>query len=326
MPEKLLIIKLGYSETLDPEVSRVSSLGDVLRTTVILHHFQDCHVTWLVDEKARPLLEGNPHIDRILAYDLTSVLQLQAERFDTVINFEKVPGVCALADSIRAWRRFGFRFDAQTGEARAYDRCEQVFTLCRDPEAKRRHDEPWQKILLEAIGAEWTGQPYVLGVEPRSEVVHDVGLNHAVGAKWPTKAWPRESWQQLSQLLEGSGYRVSWQRGFDDLHEYIDWIHSCRVIITCDSLGLHLALALARRVVVLYGPTNSNETYLYGLGRGLYPTGYECMPCFSADCHATRHCLTSIAPSEVLTAFESVAEADPAPAAPLRVGTSHRRP
>ncbi len=68
--EKVLIVKLGYSETLDPEISRVSSLGDVLRTTVILHHFQDSHITWLVDEKALPLLEGNPFIDRTLIQKL----------------------------------------------------------------------------------------------------------------------------------------------------------------------------------------------------------------------------------------------------------------
>ena len=34
--QKVLIIKLGYSETLDPEIGRVPSLGDVMRTTVIL--------------------------------------------------------------------------------------------------------------------------------------------------------------------------------------------------------------------------------------------------------------------------------------------------
>ena len=103
--KKTLIIKTGYSETLDKNISYKSSLGDVLRTTVILHLLKDNHVTWLVDEHAFKLLHGNPYIDRILIYNLTSVLQLQRERFDTVINFEKVPGLCALADSVNAWRR-----------------------------------------------------------------------------------------------------------------------------------------------------------------------------------------------------------------------------
>ncbi len=35
--QKVLIIKVGYSETLDPEISNVTSYGDVLRTTVLLN-------------------------------------------------------------------------------------------------------------------------------------------------------------------------------------------------------------------------------------------------------------------------------------------------
>ena len=34
--KKILIIKLGYSETLDQEIGRIPSLGDILRTTPIL--------------------------------------------------------------------------------------------------------------------------------------------------------------------------------------------------------------------------------------------------------------------------------------------------
>ena len=111
--EKVLIIKLGYSETLDGEIGKATSLGDVLRSTVLLHLYKNANVTWLVDEKAFQLLKGNPYIHRIIFYDLTSVLQLQSERFDTLINLEKVPGLCAFSDSLKAWRRYGFRFDPE---------------------------------------------------------------------------------------------------------------------------------------------------------------------------------------------------------------------
>ena len=306
--KKVLIIKLGHSETLDPEISQTTSLGDVLRTTVILHHFKNARVTWLVDEKAYPLLEGNPLIHRILPYGLSSVLQLKAEAFDTVVNFEKVPGLCALADSINAWRRLGFRFDAATGEARAYDGCERVFTLCRDTEEKKRHTESWQKLLMDIIGAPWTGQEYVLGYAPKSKAVHDVGFNHIVGPKWPTKAWPEAHWKRLETLL-APGLSVSWQKGLNNLYDYIDWIHSCRALVTSDSLGLHIALALRKPVVVLYGPTNANETYLYGRGVGLYPAGYDCLPCFSPTCSQEVHCLKTIAPTQVSEAFRTLRSA-----------------
>lgn len=296
---KVLIIKLGYSETLDAGISKVTSLGDVLRTTVILYPFADDHVTWLVDEAAYPLLEGNPLIGRILAYNLDAVLQLQRERFDAVINLEKVPGVCVLADSIRAGERFGFRFNELTGEAVAHGGCERIFSLCKSVELKRRHRGSWQESLLQIVGARWEGQEYLLGYRPRSEETYDVGLNWAVGPKWPNKAWPPERWDELKELLAGR-YSSSMQQGMDNLCEYMDWINSCRLIVTNDSLGLHIAVALRKKVVVLYGPTNPNETFFYGRGEVLYPSvDYDCIPCLGAVCGQKRTCMAFIGAAAV---------------------------
>jgi heptosyltransferase-2 len=303
---KVLIIKLGYSETIDPEISRTSSLGDVLRTTVILYPFRNDEVTWLVDQAAYPLLEGNPFIKRILIFDLASVLQLQKERYDTVINLEKVPGVCALADSVTAWRRYGFRFDEVKGEAEAYARCEYIFSMCKDADLKKSHKGTWQQMLLEVVGAKWEGQEYVLGYKPKSVETHDVGLNWAVGSKWPNKAWPTENWEKLKQLMDGR-YTYSMQQGLESLHKYMDWINSCRLLVTNDSLGLHIALALRKKVVVLYGPTNPNETYFYGRGEVLYPSvGYDCIPCLAPVCTQPRLCMEFIDPAEVMKRIDKL--------------------
>jgi heptosyltransferase-2 len=299
---KVLIIKLGYSETIDPGIGKVTSLGDVLRTTVILYPFVNDHVTWLVDEQAYPLLQENQYIQRILPYDLSSVLQLQRERFDTVINLEKVPGVCALADSISAWRRYGFRFDEAHGVAEAYDGCEKVVSLCKDGDFKRTHKGSWQESLLQIVGAEWEGQEYILGYQPRLQEHFDVGLNWAVGAKWTNKAWPAKRWDELKILLTGK-FSYSAQEGMDDLYSYMDWINSCRLLITNDSLGLHIALALRKKVVVLYGPTNPNETHFYGRAEVLYPnTEYPCIPCLKRFCDQEINCMEYISASAVMGA------------------------
>ena len=306
---KVLIIKLGYSETIDPGIGKVTSLGDVLRTTVILYPFVNDHVTWLVDEQAYPLLEGNQYIKRILPYDLTSVLQLQRERFDTVINLEKVPGVCALADSISAWRRYGFRFDELNGVAEAYDGCEKVVSLCMDGDLKRAHQGSWQESLLQIVGARWEGQEYILGYSPQTREEFDVGLNWAVGSKWPNKAWPAGKWEELKQLLGGE-YSYSTQQGMDDLRAYMDWINSCRLLVTNDSLGLHIALALRKKVVVLYGPTNPTETHFYGRGEVLYPeVELPCLPCLEPSCSRETPCMEFITASSVKDAVARLLDA-----------------
>lgn len=296
---RVLIIKMGYSETLDAGISRFPSLGDVLRTTVILHAFANDRVTWLVDGDAYPLLRGNPLIERILVFNQDSAMQLQKERFDAIINLEKVPEICALADSIPAGRRYGFRFHAASGRAEAHDGCETVFSLCRSSDLKRASRRSWQEALYQVIGARWEGQEYVLGYRPRTVETYDVGLNWAVGSKWPNKAWPMDYWEELKNLFRGE-FSYSAQQGLNDLAEYMDWIHSCRLLVTNDSLGLHIALAMRKMVVVMYGPTNPNEIYFYRRGEVIYPSvAYDCIPCLSPLCRQDRTCMEFIAPAAV---------------------------
>ncbi|MBU0693773.1 MAG: glycosyltransferase family 9 protein [Candidatus Omnitrophica bacterium] len=303
---KVLIIKLGYSETLDKEISTTTSLGDVLRTTVILHFFKGDDVSWLVDKKAAPLLEDNPYINRILVHSLETTIQLQHERFDTVINLEKVPGICALADSVNAWRRFGFRFDEYKGAAQSYDGAEKVLSLSLDLDVKRSSKKYWQEALAQMIGRKWKGEEYILGYKPKSKTIYDVGFNWVVGDKWKDKTWPKDHWKKLAKLLKGK-YSISWQEGLSNLGEYIDWINSSISIVTNDSLGMHLALALKKKVIALFGPSFSGEVYLYNRGEILLPqVNYNCIPCLQRECFQKAHCMQFIKPESVATEIEKI--------------------
>jgi len=297
---KVLVIKLGYSETLDKEVATTTSLGDVLRTTVMLNFLKNDDVSWLVDEKAYPLLENNPYIRRILIFNLESILQLQHERFDTVINFEKGPGICALSDSINAWRRFGFRFESNTGTAHAYDGAEKVLGMCYDVNKKKQSHISWQDAMASMMGKSWTGkEEYILGYKARSKLLFDIGFNWVVGPKWPNKAWPEKHWRKLETLLEKK-YSMSWQKGLTNLYEYMDWINSCRFIVTNDSLGLHLAIALKKKCVALFGPSASREVFCYGRGVKILPkVNYSCIPCLESHCRHKVSCMEFISPLQV---------------------------
>jgi len=69
MKQKVLIVKLGFTETMDHSVSLDNvSLGDIFRTTAILHLFKNDNITWLITQEGVPLLADNPYIKRILIY------------------------------------------------------------------------------------------------------------------------------------------------------------------------------------------------------------------------------------------------------------------
>lgn len=293
--KRVLIIKPGYSETLDPDSSGVVSLGDILRTTVILHLFppEHYHVTWLVDQKGIPLLKGNTHIHRLLTVNPFTPHLLLSEWFDIVVNFEKEPGICAVSDRIPAWRRYGFRLDPQTHSAVAYDYSDEALSFTTDSVAKRKKVKSWSDILYEMLGYKYAGEPYLLGYRPRSEIRYDVGLNHLIGNKFPLKRWPQEHWQSLHDKLS-SQYSVCWQEGNNDIDDYIEWIASCRMLVTNDSLGLHIALALGKPVVALFGPTISTEVdgeRLIKLGPDL---DWDCIPCMESQCHRSDPCISHI--------------------------------
>jgi heptosyltransferase II len=310
MKTKILIIKLGYSETLDPEINRVSSLGDVLRTTPILsalkEKFPDSSICWLVDKDAAQLLHGNPLIDTVLVWDEFVPFQLMREKFDLLINLEKIPGICALSDMIDSWTKYGFRFDSVSGTYNAYERGLDFIEYIRDKKAPKNRDY-WQKVLIEMLGVKWRGQEYVIGYRPKTKEKFDVGLNFAVGEKWPHKAMPFAQWETLAKLLEERGYSVSFQRGLENLFEYMDWLNQCRIIVTNDSLGLHLALALKKKVVGLFGPTDFREVYFYGNCTAIRSRA-RCrhMPCYTTKCLSGVRCMEQIDPAAIVAAVTSL--------------------
>lgn len=262
MNKKILIIKTGYSETFVKQIGYTCSLGDVLRTTVLLHKFKDDNVTWLTDESAIPLLEYNKYIKKVMPWDLFSAVQLPLESFDEVINLEKVPALAALGNSITCTNRYGFAFNSYTGEAIAYNHAVEAIDIANNTDKKINNEIYWQALLYNVINQKWDGEEYKLDYIPTTKENDVIGLNYQVGSKFKDKAWDRLNWLKVAQGLDNTEY----QPDYTNLYDYMDWINSCSIIITNDSLGLHLALAMKKKVIALFGPTNAKEIYMYNRG------------------------------------------------------------
>lgn len=304
---KILIIKLGYSETLDYEVSKTVSLGDVVRTTPILEALKEkypkSNIVFLTDYKAKELVENNRYIDKLLIWDEFIGFLLLREKFDIVINLEKHPGICALTDMIDAWQKFGFRLD-KNFEIAEYEKNVSFIDYINNKKLKKDY---WQKILIEHLGIEWKEQKYSLGYKPKTSEVFDVGLNYQVGSKWPTKAMSKHKWEKLHDSLTKKGFKVDWQRGLNNLQEYMDWINSCKLIVTHDSLGLHLAMALDKKVIGLFGSTDFNEIFPYGSVKFLHAKS-ECkkIPCYQPSCDYEKFCMDEFDIEELAKEIEGM--------------------
>lgn len=308
---KILIIKLGYSETLDHEIGKVPSLGDVLRTTPILHALKEKYVnseiTWVVSEAAAPLLNNNKFIDKIYVWDEFLGFQLMREKFDVLVNLEKIAGICALSDMIDAWTKYGFRFDSNAGSFLEYEQGASYIAYMNAKKSNEHYKDFWQKVLIEAFNVEWKEQECILGYKPKTTTTYDIGLNYLVGSKWPTKAFDKSKWEEIYDILTAQGYKVSWQEGLKNLYEYMDWINSCNMLISHDSLGLHIALALNKKVLGLFGPTDAKEVYLYNRGK-IIESGKVCthMPCYSPECFEEEDCMSVFKTDDIIKNVQEI--------------------
>ena len=75
----------------------------------------------------------------------------------------------------------------------------------------------------------------------------------------------------------------------------MDWINSCKLLISNDSLGMHLAFALNKKVIAVFGPTESSEVYCYGESQlVLSPTVCPLRPCLSNHCESGLSCMSNM--------------------------------
>ena len=69
----------------------------------------------------------------------------------------------------------------------------------------------------------------------------------------------------------------------NSLMEFASLVNLCNLLITSDSLALHVGVALKKKVVVFFAPTSSAEIELYDKGRKIIPkTG--CLCCYKEKC------------------------------------------
>jgi heptosyltransferase-2 len=251
--QRILIIKTGYSETFRPDLTYASvSYGDILRTTPILHLFKGDEVHWLTDIKAVPLLYGLKEISSIHLVNTLDVLGLETYSWDMIINLESSRGACRLAESIS-----GLQSEYNTS------------IVCNTKHIGHFLDERKQKIctgsfsgvnwsekLFSLFGKKWKGESYFI---PHKKVKVKKGLvflNRSVGPKLPEKKW--DGWDGLEQLLQAEGFSTASQKS-SVLEDFISEIQLSEFVISTDSLGLHIALALNKPVLGIFGPTKAIE-------------------------------------------------------------------
>jgi ADP-heptose:LPS heptosyltransferase len=109
--------------------------------------------------------------------------------------------------------------------------------------------------------------------------------------------------RELGQLIAAAAPgRCLDLTGQTTLRETIECLRRSAVVISNDTGPMHIAAALRRPLVTLFGPTEPRRTGPYGQPESVLQTALDCVPCMSGDCGHIRplECLRSIPPETVV--------------------------
>lgn len=311
----ILIIKLG-------------AIGDVIRTTTLLRRirkeYPGVSVWWLTETP-----EIVPQqVERILPMNLKSALTLQATDFDILINLDKDPHACALAKTIKADKKYGFILK-EGKPAPANMQAEHKFLTGIFDDVNQNNTKSYPEEIFEICEWKFNGEEYILDIEQHEWDIPNggkavIGLNTGCGGRWPSRLWKDDYWAALIDKLIAAAYfpillggsqedeknkslsekTGAYYPGHFPLKQFISLVDQCQLVVTAVTMGLHIAVGLKKKVVLMNNIFNRHEFELYGRGEIIEPEK-PCRCFFNPECKNEEYfCMDTLLPETIFSAVE----------------------
>lgn len=239
-------------------------------------------------------------------------------------------------------RRVGFALDLEGQVMPLSPAAEHWFLMGLSDQAKKANQETYQNlvgsllelptpiedrpvlVLREDERAEAEAWLDSVGGRPKGACL--VGINTGAGGRWPQKRWTLEGQTALIRKLDKMGHSVVLLGGPEEVERHRALRSACPgcklidagndnslrafaarlslvdVLVTGDTLALHMGTAFAKPVMALFGPTSHAEIELYGKGTKLFAEDLDCLCCYSS-CDKHPDCQESISLERVLAAL-----------------------
>ncbi len=262
-------------------VVRLGSMGDVIAAlpavASLKHSIPHSKITWVIDPKWSLLLEGNPYVDSVVHLDRRTFTglrrawgELRAARFDFAVDFQGLVKSALVATLARPERIFGFNAGSARESAASW------FYSTKVP-IRGYHAVDRNLDLATAAGASSILRTFPLppGTAEAELPEGDFVLASPL-AGWGAKQWPLEFYARLAQrlrrecgmpLVVDAPYPLHVESTVPHISTLPGLIHATRratAVVGLDSGPLHLAAALGKQGVAIYGPTDPARHGPYG--------------------------------------------------------------
>lgn len=293
----------------------------------VKRQFPNSHITWVTQKPADQLLLNNKHISRILTTDVPDLLALSALEFDFAFVIDKSLKASGVLKWTRADIVRGFVADPVTGAILpANPEAHELWQLGLDDHKKFFLNKKAEtQLMTESLGLSWRRDEYSLDLtEQEKQIAFSrrqewsqgrvvVGINTGCSATLPAKKLTVQKQKQIvSSLLNSFGSQISivLLGGKEDseknreiaeglniiqsptslgLRDGLASVQACDIVLSGDSLGMHMAIALKKYVIAWFGPTCAHEIDFYDRGESIL-TSSSCSPCWKRACQKDPMC------------------------------------
>jgi heptosyltransferase I len=331
---------------------KTSSLGDLIHTLPALSDaagaLPGIRFDWVVEEAFAEIPAWHPAVDRVIPVALRRWRKspwrawrsgewrlfrqrLNERSYDAVIDAQ---GLLKSAFMARLSAGPSFGLDRHSAReplaARFYDH--------PMPVPRGRHAiERVRSLFAQSLAYSLEGLPLNFGVAVERLAPSPYAAPYLVflhATTWPSKLYPDAHWERLIGLAGEAGYRVLLPWGSVPerrraerlagsgavaellprlrLSELAGVLAGASGVVAVDTGLAHLASALERPGLFLYGPTNVNLTGVLGTGQQTLQADLDCVPCLKRRCprpdavDGRPVCLERIAPQAVFRRLQEM--------------------
>jgi heptosyltransferase I len=306
---------------------------------LLKRHLPASEIFWWIDSQFAPFLEGDPDLTGIVHFErrrwasprhwpemLRSIRWMRAQDFDWVIDLQ-----CLLRSGAFAWLANG-KFLVGLDEVREGAR--GFYDVAVRRPSFHTHAADWYLAVLPRLGVpvhnnfQWLPEKLEIAAAVKAKWQTDGARWIAIqpGARWPNKRWLAENFAELVRLLaknfSGARFAILGVAGDKPLGEIIarsapgrclnlcgqttlpemvEWLRLCDLMVTNDTGPMHVAAALGKPLVALFGPTEPRRTGPYGHLENVLRIDLPCSPCMKSRCHYEKpnECLNALSPAMV---------------------------
>jgi len=295
-------------------------MGDVIHclpaVASLKHGIPRSRVTWAIERRWVPLLDNNPYVDRVLPLDRHSFgglraawRDLRAQHYDIAVDFQGLIKSALVASFARAERLFGFAKELVRERPAAWFYSVGVASTAA-------HVVERYLDLAAAAGASSLLRTFPIPPgSPEGSLPGGPFLLASPLAGWVAKQWPLEYYSELARLLRAElGYALVLNSPagivapdtyphVSGLKGLIDATRRAVAVIGVDSGPMHLAAALGKPGVAIFGPTDPDRNGPWG-GTFTVLRSPAAVTTYKRDHSGTA--MRDVRPSAVLAALQAV--------------------